>query len=123
MAATAYTESATLLGTALPKVRNASHEQPFFGDIALVVFLLAQCFDGIFTYVGVLVYGLGIEGNPIVGLLMTHLGAGVGVLSAKVIAGSLGIVLHLLQVHFAVAALAVFYVGAALTPWALILFF
>ena len=122
MAATAYADPAALLGTELPKVRKT--EQPWrFGDLALVAFLLAQCLDGVFTYVGVLAFGIGIEANPVVAGLMTHLGHGPGLLSAKMLAALLGITLHLRQVHHAVAVLAGVYVGAAIAPWALILFF
>ena len=123
MAATAWGSSATLFGTALPKVRTASQRRSRFGDLALVAFLLAQCLDGVFTYVGVNVYGVGVEGNPIVASLMTYLGLGPGLLGAKTIAGVLGIGLHLFQIHIAVAVLAAFYVAAAVAPWTLILFF
>jgi hypothetical protein len=94
-----------------------------FGDIALVAFLLAQCFDGALTYVGVLTFGLGIEANPIVAALMKHLGHGTALLSAKLVASGLGIALHLRQVHRAVALLAVFYVLVAVLPWTASLFF
>jgi hypothetical protein len=93
-----------------------------FGDITVVVFLLAQCFDGVFTYVGVLSFGLGIEANPLIASLMTSLGHGVALTGAKVVAAALGILLHLRQVHSAVAILAGFYIVVAIVPWAIILF-
>jgi hypothetical protein len=43
-------------------------------------------------------------------------------MTAKIVAGSLGIGLHLRGTHVAVALLAVFYAGAAVLPWVLILF-
>ena len=92
-----------------------------FGDVALVLFLLAQCFDGVFTYVGVMSFGIGIEANPIVALLMTNLGHGTGLLSAKIAAAVLGIALHLRRVHGAVALLALFYITAAIVPWMVLL--
>ncbi len=100
-----------------------SRRPSLFGDVVLVLFLLAQCFDGVFTYVGVASFGLGIEANPIVATLMAHLGYATGLLSAKAVASALGIVLHLLQVHNAVALLALFYLAAAIVPWTLLLFF
>ena len=126
MGAAAYTESASILGIRLPKVRNPSRAHSprvVFGDIALVAFLLVQCLDGIFTYVGVSAFGLGIEANPVVAGLMARLGHGPGLLSAKILAAGLGICLHFREVHFAVAALTGFYAAAAIAPWAMILFF
>ena len=93
-----------------------------FGDLALVVFLLAQLSDGVLTYVGVLTFGPSIEGNPIVGWLMAALGYGPGLTAAKVAAAVFGIALHLSAVHRAVAALAGFYVVVAVGPWMFLLF-
>jgi hypothetical protein len=121
MAATASAAQASLVGIYLPKVRNTA-QGSLFGDLVLVAFLLVQCFDGVFTYVGVSTFGLAIEGNPIVAGLMTHLGHGPGLLSAKMVAVLLGICLHLREVHLAIAMLTGFYAAAALAPWALILF-
>ena len=42
-----------------------------FGDVALLVFLIAQASDGVLTYVGVSTYGLHIEANPLIGWLMS----------------------------------------------------
>ena len=122
MAATAYAAQASLVGIQLPKVRNAP-QGSLFGDLVLVAFLLVQCFDGVFTYVGVAAFGLGIEANPVVAGLMTHLGHGLGLFSAKMVAVFLGICLHLREVHLAIAVLTGFYAAAALAPWTLILFF
>jgi uncharacterized membrane protein len=100
-----------------------SRRPSLFGDTVLVVFLLAQCFDGVFTYVGVTTFGVGIEANPIISTLMGHLGHGTALLSAKIVAAVLGIGLHLRQVHGAVAVLAGFYLVAAIVPWIFLLFF
>lgn len=121
MEATAYASPDVLFGARLPQVRNAE-QRWLFGDLVLVAFLLAQCLDGVFTYVGVVAFGVGIEANPLIAGLMTHLGRGPGLLSAKIVAALLGISLHLRQVHHAVAALTGFYVAAAIAPWAMILF-
>jgi hypothetical protein len=37
-----------------------------FGDLAVLGFLLVQCLDGVFTYLGVQRWGPGIEANPLV---------------------------------------------------------
>ena len=107
--------------TSLPQLW--SPRRSLFGDVVLVVFLLAQCFDGVFTYVGVMSFGIGIEANPIISTLMVHLGHGTALMSAKIVAAVLGIGLHLRQVHSAVALLAVFYIAAAILPWTVLLFF
>jgi hypothetical protein len=122
MAATAYAAAAPPFGIALPKVRTARRPS-ILGDLVLVAFLLVQCLDGVFTYVGVSAFGMGIEANPIVAGLMTHLGHGPGLLSAKIIASFLGICLHLRKVHAAVLLLTGFYLAAAIAPWTMILFF
>jgi hypothetical protein len=122
MAATAYAAQASFVGISLPKVRNTT-QQTLFGNLVIVAFLLVQCLDGVFTYVGVSAFGLAIEANPVVAGLMTHLGHGPGLLSAKMVAAFLGICLHFREVHLAVAMLTGFYAAAALAPWTLILFF
>jgi hypothetical protein len=93
-----------------------------FGDIALVVFLLMQVSDGVLTYIGVLTFGPAIEGNPLIAWLMGAFGYGPGLTAAKVAAGAFGIALHLSDVHRAVAALAGFYLFAAVGPWLTLLF-
>lgn len=94
-----------------------------FGNIALAIFLLMQCLDGFLTYLGVAAFGIAVEGNPIVAALMTQLGHGVGLVSAKAVAAALGVLLHLNQIHSVVALLAGFYLTAAVAPWTVILFF
>ena len=122
MATAAYAAHPSLVGIPMPKVRTPA-QPSLFGDLVLVAFLLVQCLDGVFTYVGVSVFGLGIEANPIIAGLMTHLGHGPGLLSAKMLAVLLGILLHLRRVHMAVAMLTGFYAAAAIAPWTVILFF
>jgi hypothetical protein len=104
-------------------VWNQPDSRRWFGDLVIVAFLLAQCFDGIFTYVGVLTYGIGIEANPVIASLMTVFGFGPALAGAKVVAGVLGICLHLRQIHSAVAILSLFYLTVAILPWGYILFF
>lgn len=93
-----------------------------FGNVALVVFLLAQACDGVLTYIGVRTFGPGIEGNPMVAWLMGTLGNGAGLAAAKVTASVFGIALHLSAVHRAVAILAGFYVVVAILPWITVLY-
>jgi hypothetical protein len=123
MAETSYAGPEALWGTALPKVWNTpARRRTRFGNIALVLFLLAQCFDGILTYVGVISFGAGIEANPVIASLIGYLGAATALMTAKTIAAVLGIALHLRGVHMAVAILTAFYFAVAIVPWIAILF-
>ena len=94
-----------------------------FGNAVVVLFLLTQCLDGIFTYIGVRTYGIGVEANPLIAGLMTALGHGPGLLSAKLVATALGMLLHLYGIHAAIAALSAFYLAVAVLPWSALLFF
>lgn len=93
-----------------------------FGDLAVVVFLLAQASDGVLTYIGVSTYGLAVEGNPLIAWLMSAMGEGPGLAAAKITAGGFGVALHVAGVHKAVALLAVFYLTVAIAPWVTILY-
>ena len=102
-------------------VTHRSSTRTLFGELMLVLFLLAQCFDGVLTYVGVKTFGVGVEANPLIAALMLEFGAGAALVGAKVTASVLGIALHLREVHGAVAALTLFYLAIAIAPWAAIL--
>jgi hypothetical protein len=93
------------------------------GNFLVLAFLILQCLDGIFTYVGVVTFGIAIEANPLVATLMTQLGNGAGVTAAKMLAAGLGIGLHLYGIHVALAVLTAFYFTVAVGPWAVVLFF
>jgi hypothetical protein len=94
-------------------------EQPrsTFGDLAVVGFLLAQTLDGIFTYLGVSLWGPSVEANPIIGSVMALAGPASGLAGAKLIAIGFGIALHLRRVHNLVAFLTVIYFAVAILPW------
>jgi len=102
--------------------RGSTHRD-IFGDIALLVFLVAQATDGVLTYVGVSTYGRHIEANPLIGWLMTLIGQGAALATAKGAAVFFGIALHLSAVHRAVALLAALYIAVAVLPWVAILFY
>lgn len=105
------------VGSAAPMPRS------WFGDMALFAFLLAQVSDGILTYVGVRLYGLHMEANPIIAWLMNAMGHGPALAAAKVTAGFFGVLLHLSAVHRIVALLALFYLVVAIVPWLAILWY
>ncbi len=118
----AYADARAVFGISVPKVRNGQPQRSVFGDAVLVAFLLAQVLDGAFTYVGVISFGASIEANPVIAALMTHLGHGTALMTAKLITASLGIALHVRGTHATVALLTAFYVVVAVLPWAVILF-
>jgi hypothetical protein len=88
-----------------------------FGDIAVLGFLLVQCLDGVFTYLGVRIWGVNIEANPIISGAMAIVGLAPGLAGAKLVAAAFGIMLHLRQVHTLVAFLTIVYVAVAILPW------
>jgi len=121
MAQTAYLDPGPVLGNSPPKVWKPPLRRSLFGDVAILAFLLAQLFDGVFTYVGVNRFGLGVEANPLIAALMASYGHGTALVGAKSLAGALGVCLHLREIHAAVAWLAGFYVAVAVVPWVAIL--
>jgi hypothetical protein len=104
------------------RLGGLSRQPSRLGDVLLVLFLLAQCFDGVLTYVGVLTFGVAVEANPLINSLMLRFGEGAALLGAKTVAAALGIALHLRHVHIAIAILTAFYVGVAILPWTVLLF-
>jgi hypothetical protein len=91
-----------------------------FGDYVVICFLIVQCLDGVLTYLGVRIWGPGIEVNPLISSAVQLAGLGAGLTGVKLIAVGFGMALHLHRVHNLVAALTVVYLGAAILPWALV---
>jgi hypothetical protein len=96
---------------------NRSRESRF-GDWVVLAFLVVQALDGVLTYVGMMSVDRAAEGNPLLVALMAAVGLGPGLAGAKLLAGSLGIALHLFGTHRLVALLTAIYVAAAIVPWA-----
>ena len=92
------------------------------GDVVIVTFLLAQVLDGALTYLGLLTYGPGAEGNPLIAAMMRNFGHVGGLMTAKAVAAALGAALHIRQVHGIVAALTGLYIIAAIAPWTALLY-
>ena len=88
-----------------------------FGDVVVLGFLLVQCLDGAFTYLGISMWGLGIEANPLIASFVTAAGLTVGLTAAKLVAVMFGIALHLGRVHAVVALLTAIYLAVAILPW------
>jgi hypothetical protein len=92
-----------------------------FGNFVIVLFLVAQLLDGVFTYLGVAAFGLS-EGNPIIAYYMKHHGVGPSVTVAKILAVACSMVLHLLGLHRTLGLLTLLYLSLAVLPWTYLLF-
>ena len=88
-----------------------------FGDCVVVGFLVVQCLDFVFTYLGVLRWGPGIEANPLISSAVAAIGLGAGLGATKLVAIGCGILLHLCRVHHVIAILTALYVAVAIVPW------
>ncbi len=88
--------------------------------VMLLVFLAAQAFDGVFTYVGVQAYGPAAEGNMLIATWMSLVGPAPALVGAKALAGACGILLYARGVHRTLALLTMLYVVGAIGPWLIV---
>ena len=100
---------------ALYRPLGPSHR--LFGDIAVLGFVMVQCLDGIFTYLGVAIWGPNIEANPLLSSAMAYAGPGTALAGAKLVAVSFGMLLHMRRVHNLVFLFTAFYFAVAILPW------
>ncbi len=85
--------------------------------LMLLVFLVLQVFDGLFTYTAVHAYGLHAEGNVVISTWMTLVGPGAALFGAKTLAAACGILLYVRGVHKTLTLLTVLYIVGAIGPW------
>jgi hypothetical protein len=97
--------------------RRWDEPRTVFGDLTVLTFVVTQCLDGVFTYLGVAIWGRGIEANPLISSAMGAVGVLYGVAGAKAVAIAFGMVLHLRRVHNLVAVLTAIYFAGAILPW------
>lgn len=97
------------------------HTRMLGHELVFAAFLLTQILDGILTYVGVSIFGLASEGNPILAWLMAAYGEVLALTAAKVVAALCGVALYMLAVDRLLVLLTLVYVGAAVVPWTLVL--
>ena len=93
----------------------------WFGDVVIVIFMCAQLVDGVFTYLGVMSFGVS-EGNPLIAHYMHSLGVGPSLAAAKLLAICCAMVLHLLAFHRMLGVLTLMYLSLAVLPWTFVLF-
>ena len=72
--------------TSLYKRQRTSNNR--FGDVMVLGFLLVQCLDGVFTYLGVKTWGPAVEANPLVSSAIAAAGLGLGLVGAKLVASA-----------------------------------
>lgn len=85
--------------------------------LVLLVFFVAQLFDGLLTYTAVAVLGAGGEGNILLAAAMDAAGAGPALFGAKTVAAAGGLFLYLRGCHGILGALTALYMVGAITPW------
>lgn len=88
--------------------------------LVLLLFLVAQAWDGVFTYTAVMAHGLAAEANVILSTWMAIAGPAPTLVVAKVGAALGGVLLYTQGVHRALAALTLIYGVAAIGPWLVI---
>ena len=84
--------------------------------LVLLLFLAAQMWDGIFTYVAVTVHGLAAEGNLVLASWMAIIGPAPTLLTAKLGAAAGGVLLYKRGVHGMLAGLTLLYALWAIGP-------
>jgi hypothetical protein len=89
--------------------------------LILAMFLVAQAFDGLFTYVAVEAYGVVAEGNVILATWIDLVGLAPALIGAKLLACGCGVLLYCLGLRRALLGLTVFYGAAAIVPWLVVL--
>lgn len=89
--------------------------------LILPLFLVAQAYDGLFTYVAVQAYGVMAEGNVLLATWIGLVGPGPAIVGAKVLAGGCGVVLDYLGVRAVLGVLTLLYGAAAIGPWLFVL--
>ena len=93
----------------------------WFGNVVIIVFLVAQVLDGAFTYLGISSFGLS-EGNPLIAYYIREHGLGISLTVAKVLAVLCSMVLHLLGLHRTLGLLTLMYLSLAVLPWTYLIF-
>ena len=87
------------------------------GIAAVALFSAVQVADAVLTAEGVARFGLGMESNPVIALLIATVGAGTALSVAKLIAVAGAMGLHWLRCHTVLALLTILYVFVAMLPW------
>lgn len=87
--------------------------------LTLALFIVAQAFDGIFTYVAIGAHGPAIEGNLLLATWIALVGPAAALLGAKTAASLCGVLLYVRGVHRGLMVMTILYAVAAIGPWLL----
>ena len=85
--------------------------------LVVAVFLTAQLWDGIFTYVAIQQFGVLAEGNWLLATWMTLVGPQPAIIGAKVLASACGVLLYCARRHVVLGCLTLLYALLAIGPW------
>jgi hypothetical protein len=85
--------------------------------LLLSLFLIAQIFDGLFTYVVVRAFGRVAEANILLEALIGLVGPEPAIFGAKVLAAGCGLFLYHLGLDRVLGVLTLFYGVVAIGPW------
>jgi uncharacterized membrane protein len=85
--------------------------------LVLLLFLCAQAFDGVFTYVAVSAVGIHAEGNVLLSTWMSLVGPGPTLVVAKLVAAAAGLFVYYRGLHGLLATLTALYGLVAIGPW------
>ena len=88
--------------------------------IVLLLFLVVQVFDGLFTYVAVDALGIAAEGNRLLAAAMSGFGAMPTLVVAKLIAAAGGLLLYVRGWHRVLAMVTTLYALVAIGPWLMV---
>jgi hypothetical protein len=88
--------------------------------LVLLLFLVGQGFDGLFTYVAVDALGVTAEGNRLLAAAMAGLGTLPTLIAAKVTAAAGGVLLYARGWHRVLAMVTALYALAAIGPWLMV---
>jgi hypothetical protein len=88
--------------------------------LTLLLFLVTQLCDGIFTYVAVSAVGLAAEGNVLLATWMGFIGPATTLVVAKLGAAAAGVLVYYKGLHGVLAGLTAFYAAAAVGPWMIV---
>lgn len=85
--------------------------------LVLLLYLVAQVYDGLFTYVAVRALGVEVEGNAFLASWMTVFGPAPTLIVAKLTAAASGILVYARNLNGILAGLTGLYLAAAIGPW------
>ena len=88
--------------------------------LTLWLFLVAQTFDGLFTYTAIRAYGVIAEGNVLLATWIALVGPGAALMGAKSMAGACGVFLYAVGQRGILLALTLVYMFAAIAPWLIV---